>query len=145
MISIADIQSQMSTPPVPLARVPSKTMGQTEFLSLLVTQMRNQDPLKPVSDTEFIAQMAQFTSLEQTKEMSSDVQELRQSYALTQGTNLLGKTVKVATSENENEVFTKGIVTGLEVNKDGDVSLILNNKAYALESVIAVNSEIPQN
>ena len=91
MISIADIQSQMSTPPVPLARVPSKTMGQTEFLSLLVTQMRNQDPLKPVSDTEFIAQMAQFTSLEQTKEMSSDVQELRQSYALTQGTNLLGK------------------------------------------------------
>lgn len=145
MISIADIQSQMSTPPVPLARVPSKTMGQTEFLSLLVTQMRNQDPLKPVSDTEFIAQMAQFTSLEQTKAMSSDVQELRQSYALTQGTNLLGKTVKVATSENENQVFTKGIVTGLEVNKDGDVSLILNNKAYALESVIAVNSEIPQN
>jgi flagellar basal-body rod modification protein FlgD len=145
MISIADIQSQMSTPPVPLARVPSKTMGQTEFLSLLVTQMRNQDPLKPVSDTEFIAQMAQFTSLEQTKAMSSDVQELRQSYALTQGTNLLGKTVKVATSENENQVFTKGIVTGLEVNRDGDVSLILNNKAYALESVIAVNSEIPQN
>ena len=145
MISIADIQSQMSTPPVPLARVPSKTMGQTEFLQLLVTQMRNQDPLKPVSDTEFIAQMAQFTSLEQTKEMSSDVQELRQSYALTQGTNLLGKTVKVATSENENEVFTKGIVTGLEVNRDGDVSLILNNKAYALESVIAVNSETPQN
>ena len=80
MISIADIQSQFSTPPVPLGRVPSKTMGQTEFLSLLVTQMRNQDPLKPVSDTEFIAQMAQFTSLEQTKEMGSDVQELRQSY-----------------------------------------------------------------
>ena len=145
MISIADIQSQMSTPPVPLARVPSKTMGQTEFLQLLVTQMRNQDPLKPVSDTEFIAQMAQFTSLEQTKEMSSDVQELRQSYALTQGTNLLGKTVKVATSENENEVFTKGIVTDIEVNRDGDVSLILNNKAYSLESVIAVNSETPQN
>jgi len=120
-------------------------MGQTEFLNLLVTQMRNQDPLKPVSDTEFIAQMAQFTSLEQTKEMSSDVQELRQSYALTQGTSLLGKTVKVATGENENQVFTKGIVTDLEVNKDGDVSLILNNRAYALESVIAVNLETPQN
>ena len=50
-------------------------MGQTEFLSLLVTQMRNQDPLKPVSDTEFIAQMAQFTSLEQTKEMGADLQQ----------------------------------------------------------------------
>jgi flagellar basal-body rod modification protein FlgD len=107
--------------------------------------MRNQDPLKPVSDTEFIAQMAQFTSLEQTKEMSSDVQELRQSYALTQGTNLLGKTVKIATGENENQVFTKGIVTDLEVNKDGDVSLIVNNQAHALDSVIAVNSGILKN
>ena len=144
MISVADIQSNFSTPPVPLERVPSKTMGQTEFLNLLVVQMRNQDPLKPVSDTEFIAQMAQFTTLEQTKEMSSDVQQLRQSYALTQGTSLLGKTVKVATGENEDKVFTKGIVTDLEVNKDGDVSLILNDKAYALDSVIAVNSESPE-
>ncbi len=145
MISVADIQSQMSTPPTPLGRVPSKTMGQTEFLSLLVTQMRNQDPLKPVSDTEFIAQMAQFTNLEQTKEMSLDVQKLRQSYALTQGTGLLGKEVKVATGENEDQVFTKGIVTDLEINKDGDVSLIVNNQAYALDSVIAVNSGTPQN
>ena len=145
MISVADIQSQLNTPPATLERVPTKTMGQTEFINLLVTQMRNQDPLKPVSDTEFIAQMAQFTSLEQTKEMSTDVQKLRQSYALTQGTGLLGKEVRVAEGENGNLVFTKGIVTDLEVNKDGDVSLILNNKAYALESVIAVNSETPQN
>ena len=145
MISVADIQSQYSTPPVPLERVPTKTMGQAEFLKLLVTQMRNQDPLKPVSDTEFIAQMAQFTTLEQTKEMTTDIQKLRQSYALTQGTGLLGKEVKVATGENEDQVFTKGIVTDLKVNKDGDVSLIVNNQAYALDSVIAVNSGTPQN
>ena len=145
MISVADIQSQYSTPPVPLERVPTKTMGQAEFLKLLVTQMRNQDPLKPVSDTEFIAQMAQFTALEQTKEMTTDIQKLRQSYALTQGTGLLGKEVKVATGENEDQVFTKGIVTDLEVNKDGDVSLIVNNQAYALDSVIAVNLGTPQN
>tara|TARA_B100000959_G_scaffold285762_1_gene361606 strand:+ start:727 stop:1164 length:438 start_codon:yes stop_codon:yes gene_type:complete len=145
MISVADIQSQLNTPPATLERVPTKTMGQTEFINLLVTQMRNQDPLKPVSDTEFIAQMAQFTSLEQTKEMSTDVQKLRQSYALTQGTGLLGKEVKVVTGENENQVFTKGIVTDLEVNKDGDVSLIVNNQAHALDSVIAVNSGILKN
>ena len=145
MISAADIQSQVSTPPALLDRVPAKTMGQTEFLSLLVTQMRNQDPLKPVSDTEFIAQMAQFTSLEQTKAMTTDIQKLRQSYALTQGTGLLGKEVKVATDENEDQVFTKGIVTDLKVNKDGGVSLIVNNQAYALDSVIAVNSGTLQN
>ena len=119
-------------------------MGQTEFLNLLVTQMRNQDPLKPVSDTEFIAQMAQFTSLEQTKEMSADLQQLRQSYNLTQGTALMGKPVKVATGEKENQVFTNGIVTDLKVNKDGDVSVILNGQTYDLDSVIEVHSETPQ-
>ena len=144
MISAADIQSQMTAPPDNLERLPAKTMGQTEFLSLLVTQMRNQDPLKPVSDTEFIAQMAQFTSLEQTKEMSTDLQQLRQSYNLTQGTALMGKPVKVATGEKENQVFTNGIVTDLKVNKDGDVSVILNGQTYDLDSVIEVHSETLQ-
>ena len=144
MISAADIQSQMTAPPDNLERLPAKTMGQTEFLSLLVTQMRNQDPLKPVSDTEFIAQMAQFTSLEQTKEMGADLQQLRQSYNLTQGTALMGKPVKVATGEKENQVFTNGIVTELKVNKDGDVSVILNGQTYDLDSVIEVHSETPQ-
>ena len=144
MISTADIQSQMTAPPDNLERLPAKTMGQTEFLSLLVTQMRNQDPLKPVSDTEFIAQMAQFTSLEQTKEMGADLQQLRQSYNLTQGTALMGKPVKVATGEKENQVFTNGIVTDLKVNKDGDVSVILNGQTYDLDSVIEVHSETPQ-
>ena len=102
------------------------------------------DPLKPVSDTEFIAQMAQFTSLEQTKEMSTDLQQLRQSYNLTQGTALMGKPVKVATGEKENQVFTNGIVTDLKVNKDGDVSVILNGQTYDLDSVIEVHSETPQ-
>ena len=145
MISATDIQAQMTAPPQALERVPTKTMGQTEFLSLLVTQMRNQDPLKPVADTEFIAQMAQFTSLEQTKEMSADIQQLRQSFGLTQGTALMGKNVRIATGEQENKVFTNGIVTDLEVNKDGEVSVIVNGKAYNLDAVIAVHSENLQN
>ena len=44
--------------PEAVERVPVKMLGQNEFLKLLVTQMQNQDPMKPVSDTEFIAQMA---------------------------------------------------------------------------------------
>jgi len=47
-------------------RVPNKVLGQNDFLQLLVTQMQNQDPMSPMQDTEFIAQMAQFTSLEQS-------------------------------------------------------------------------------
>mgnify|MGYP003325079003 CR=1 FL=1 len=128
-----------AAPPEKLARVPMKTLGQDEFLKLLVTQMRNQDPLKPVSDTEFIAQMAQFSNLEQTKQMSGDIAQLRAGNALAQGTALMGRHVRLAGDEN---TFTNGIVTDLEV-KEGEVSLIVNNKAYELGQVVSVNSEEP--
>jgi flagellar basal-body rod modification protein FlgD len=122
--------------PDKLERVPMKVLGQDEFLSLLVTQMRNQDPLKPVSDTEFIAQMASFSNLEQTKAMSGDLVQLRQSNAFTQATALMGKNVRLLSGE---DTFTKGIVTELEV-MEGEVSLIVNGKAYELGQVVKVSS-----
>ena len=127
--------------PDKLPRVPMKTLGQDEFLQLLVVQMRNQDPLKPVSDTEFIAQMAQFSNLEQTKAMSSDIAKLRQSTAFNQGTALMGKQVSLLSGGS---TFTKGIVTDLTV-KDGEVSLIVNGKTYELGQVVSVNSEETKN
>ena len=127
--------------PDKLARVPMKTLGQDEFLQLLVVQMRNQDPLKPVSDTEFIAQMAQFSNLEQTKEMSGDIAKLRQSSAFNQATALMGKQVRLLSGGS---IFTKGIVTDLTV-RDGEVSLIVNGKTYELGQVVSVNSEETKN
>ena len=52
---------------------PSQTLSQNDFLQLLVTQMTSQDPMNPTSDTEMAAQMAQFTSLQQTSTMSSNI------------------------------------------------------------------------
>ena len=127
--------------PDKLERLPMKTLGQDEFLQLLVTQMRNQDPMKPVADTEFIAQMAEFSNLEQTKEMSSDIAQLRQSGAFTQAAALMGKQVSLLSGEN---TFTKGIVTDLAV-KDGEVRLIINGKPYELGQVVSVNSEETEN
>ncbi len=49
---------------------PLQTLDQDAFLKLLVMQMTNQDPLSPVEDREFIAQMAQFTALEQMQELN---------------------------------------------------------------------------
>lgn len=51
------------------------TMGKDEFLNLLVTQLKNQDPMNPMQDKEFIAQMAQFSSLEQMQNMSKVTEE----------------------------------------------------------------------
>ncbi|HLO01852.1 MAG TPA: flagellar hook capping FlgD N-terminal domain-containing protein [Symbiobacteriaceae bacterium] len=67
-------------------------MGKDDFLKLLVTQMRYQDPLKPMEDKEFIAQLAQFSSLEQ-------MMNVGQTTSLNWGVSLLGKQVN-ATDAN---------------------------------------------
>ena len=126
--------------PEAVERVPVKMLGQNEFLKLLVTQMRNQDPMQPVSDTEFIAQMAQFSSLEQTKSMGADIAKLRQGNDFLQATNLLGKNVHLTIG---NMAFTKGIVTDLNV-KDGEARIIVGDKTYTLDQVTSVSAEAPE-
>ncbi len=77
------------------------TMGKEDFLKLLVTQLRYQDPMSPEDPKEFVAQLAQFSTLEQQlnanqnlESLSSLLQSLKDSLAMSRGVNLLGKTVK---------------------------------------------------
>ncbi|WP_418790239.1 flagellar hook assembly protein FlgD [Phosphitispora sp. TUW77] len=78
----------------------NKTLGKDDFLNLMITQLKYQDPLEPTSNEDFIAQLAQFSSLEQMANMNkgfedlAEVQEsmLRES-TIAQAINLIGKTV----------------------------------------------------
>jgi flagellar basal-body rod modification protein FlgD len=73
-------------------------MGQKDFLTLFTTQLKNQDPLDPVKNEAFVAQLAQFSQLEATTNMSSTLTDFVTSMAsnqITAGANLLGKKVSV--------------------------------------------------
>ncbi len=121
----------------PNERLPMKVLGQDDFLQLLVEQMRNQDPLAPVQDTEFIAQMAQFTSLEQSRQMSDDMKLLRAQASFQQGVDLLNKEVTVQVGEEEPPIT--GTATELEM-VDGEPKLLINGVFYALQDVIHVKA-----
>ncbi|MCC7185375.1 MAG: hypothetical protein IT185_03970 [Acidobacteria bacterium] len=65
--------------------VGSGTMGKDAFLGLLVAQMQNQNPLQPQADGEFLAQLAQFSSLEQLQGIREDIAALVQMFHAAQG------------------------------------------------------------
>lgn len=75
----------------------NKTLGKDDFLKLFTSQLRFQDPLKPLDSTEFTAQMAQFSSLEQLFNLNNNMERLivfQQSLNNGFATSLIGKLVK---------------------------------------------------
>jgi flagellar basal-body rod modification protein FlgD len=85
-------------------------MGKDQFIQLLITQLRYQDPMNPTQDKEFIGQMAQFTALEQ-------MQNLNASFNSVKGASLLGKEiVGTVTQKNSNEsTEVYGLVTSVKM------------------------------
>ena len=80
----------------PSAQVNSQ--GLEDFLKVLLTQLTYQDPLKPLDNQEFIAQLAQFTSLEQNRQSNDRLQQLLTIQSATQSVGLLGRTVEIQPS-----------------------------------------------
>ena len=85
---------------------PNTQMGKDDFLRLLTVQLRYQDPLNPLENTEFIAQMAQFSSLEQLQNMNQSLEksmgaetQLRAAFENNLATSLIGKSVEIPTWE----------------------------------------------
>lgn len=114
-------------------RVPQKTLGQDDFLKLLTVQLAKQDPMKPMEDTAFIAQMAQFSSLQQSTEMAKQMASMQSDNALQTASSLLGRAVTLA-SEDGN---VTGAVDSVE-NTNGTVSLSVGGKLYTLSQILRV-------
>jgi flagellar basal-body rod modification protein FlgD len=77
-------------------RFPQAELGKDDFLKLLITQLSHQDPTQPLEDREFVAQMAQFSTLEQMTNMTGELSKVLGLLARSQAVALLGKTVEIA-------------------------------------------------
>jgi flagellar basal-body rod modification protein FlgD len=130
--SISSVINTTSNPlPDGSLRTPVQTLGQDDFLQLLVTQMTQQDPMNPMKDTEFIAQMASFSSLEQSKAMMQDMAQLR-------ATNLLGQTVTVQDDASYTGLWS-GVVSSVVV-VDGTPQLVVEGREFGLGDVLSVEA-----
>ena len=80
-------------------RIPQPELGKDDFLKLLIAQLSHQDPTQPLQDREFVAQMAQFSTLEQMTNMTGELSKVLGLLARSQAVALLGKTVEIAQGE----------------------------------------------
>jgi flagellar basal-body rod modification protein FlgD len=116
------------------AVLPQQTLGQADFLKLLVTQLTSQDPLNPQSGTDFVAQLAQFSSLSASQAMQSDMATL-------QANSLIGRTVGVTSATGN---FSSGVVSAVEM-QSGVPSILVNGQLYTLSQVSVIMPDATDN
>jgi len=110
-------------------------LGKDDFLNLLIIQLRYQDPLNPVDDKEFIAQMAQFSSLEQMQNMNKTVTQ-------SQAYSLMGKRVTANIVDEGTNALTvvEGTVTGVKI-QSGKAYVIVKEREIPIEQIAYVYDE----
>lgn len=114
--------------------LPTKTLGQQDFLNLLITQLKSQDPLNPQKDTEFIAQMAQFSTLEQSKSMENTLSSMRSDQQMLQANSLIGRNVMLQTGK---DTTTLGTVSAADLTGTSP-QIVVDGKSYDLSAVLGI-------
>lgn len=111
------------------------------FMKLLVTQLKYQDPTRPMEDREFIAQMAQFSSLEQMSNMNKEMANLLKSSRSNEAFSLLGKQIDALNPLTNRRV--SGVVSSIQFNGDEQV-LMVGGEQVRMSDISAVrNAEVP--
>ena len=124
-MNIGTVTSAATTPSA------GASLGLQDFVRVLTTQLTYQDPLKPMDNQEFMAQMAQFTALEQTQQLNDRVQQLVDNQAALQSVGLIGRTVDFTTASGS----SSGTVTALSLQGDSPILSVALPGGSVLDNV----------
>jgi len=116
-------------------RQPQQNLGRDDFLKILITQLSYQDPTSPMEDKQFIAQMAQFSTLEQMTAMAKDFSKLTSMLMGNEASTALGKKVELTEGERTMQGFVQAVTKG------ENPQVLVNGNFYGWEQVIKVFAE----
>ncbi len=109
-------------------------LGKEAFLKILIAQLSHQDPLDPLKDKDFIAQMAQFSTLEQMTNMNKSIEQMN---AVTKGSSVsyIGRVIEYEDDEGLSAFAT---VAYVKFDKSGIILTTTEEKEVPLQKVLAV-------
>ena len=109
----------------------ASSLTQQDFLKILLTQLTYQDPMKPLDNKEFMAQMAQFTSLEQTQQLNNKIEILIGNQSALQSVGLIGRTVDITTSTGS----VTGSISALSLAGDSPLITVVTTAGATLTNI----------
>ena len=108
-------------------------LDQDAFLQLLMAQMKNQDPLKPMDSSQFLSQQAQFTQISELQKLNKSVSSSNQ---MIQASSLIGKQVGLTDPNNPDNIIS-GVVSEAVVDSKG-ANVVINGNTYPLTNVLSI-------
>lgn len=132
-MEVGSIMAGQSAASVTESAQQGQALGKDAFLQLLVTELSNQDPLNPMQDREFIAQLAQLSTLEQMTSLNAGMEVLR----LIQATGFVGKSIDAIAPDGTR---LSGVVTEV-VFTESEPVLVVDNTWITLDNVIRVYAQ----
>ncbi len=106
-----------------------------EFLNLFVAQLKNQNPLDPLKGHEFIAQLAQFTSLEQLINLNVSFSDILKFQQLLGGGELIGRNATYLGIDTGEE--SQGMIDGVKIS-DGTITVVIQNKEIPISNLTGI-------
>ena len=116
----------------PITEVPKQGLDYDNFLNLLVTQLKNQDPLSPMDDTEYVAQLATFSNVEQNILTNRKLDELGTMTELGSAGAMIGRTVQPATGAS-------GTVTQVKLTSEGAFAVLNDGRQVPLGAGLTIS------
>ena len=104
------------------------------FLKLLIAEMKNQDPTKPMDSTQYVAQLATFSQVEQSVQTNTKLDQIMQSSALSQADALIGRSITSADGK------TTGTVASVRLASSGLIAVLQNGTEVPVTAGVSVKA-----
>lgn len=134
MDAVSAVASRNSYDTTATTAAPAVTADYNTFLKLLVTQLQTQDPLNPTDNTEFIAQLASFSAVEQQTQTNGKLDKMLAYLNAGEGASLIGKQVTSADGK------TTGVVASVKITDEGMVATLNGGAEVAIGSGISITN-----
>jgi len=118
-----NVSTVMSAPQNQQAAASPQTVDYQSFLKLLVAEMKNQDPTSPMESTDYVAQLASFSQVEQSVQINSKLEQILAASSLSQASGIVGREITSADGSvtgivKEVKLFSDGVIATLESGKE---------------------------